>query len=262
MTADFSVPRDWYRTFFTGPVMRFWEAVVPQEATDSEVAFIRRHLPAQPPATLLDVACGCGRHALALAQVGFTVTGIDLSQAALSRAEALAQGACPPGPGGARPALAVRFVRSDMLELDIDTPHDALICMGNSLGYFEPALTHTLVQRFASALRPGGRMILDTSVCAESLLPIAAERSFSFPGGTYEQQMKYDVTQSVLDTQAQLTIDGRTHELRYRHFVMTSGELVRALDASGFDTLGLYGDTEDGAFRPGSPRLLLVATRR
>jgi SAM-dependent methyltransferase len=187
-----------------------------------------------------------------LAQAGFAVTGIDLSQAALSRAEALARTA----------ALRVRFARSDMLELDVDTPHDGLICMGNSLGYFEPALTRTLLQKFASALRPGGRLILDTSVCAESLLPIAAERGFAFPGGAYEQQMTYDAVQSVINTRAQLTIDGRTHELRYRHFVMTSGELVRSLSAAGFDTRGLYGDAQDGAFGPGSPRLLLVAERK
>jgi cyclopropane fatty-acyl-phospholipid synthase-like methyltransferase len=251
MTAHFSVPSDWYQTFFTAPVMRFWEAAVPQEATDSERTFILRHLRAQPPATLLDVPCGSGRHALALAQAGFAVTGIDLSQAALSRAAALAQTA----------ALRVSFVHSDMLELNTEGPHDGLICMGNSLGYFEPALTRTLLHRFAATLRPGGRLILDTSVCAESLLPLAAERSFAFPGGTYEQQITYDTAQSVINTQAQLTIDGRTHELRYRHFVMTSGELVRSLSAAGFDIRGLYGDTEDGAFVPGSPRLLLVAER-
>jgi SAM-dependent methyltransferase len=251
MTADSSVPSDWYRTFFTGPVMRFWEAAVPQEATDSEVAFILRHMRAGPPASLLDVPCGSGRHVLALARAGFTVTGVDLSPAALTRATALAQTA----------SLPVRFVRSDMLELDVNEPHDGLICMGNSLGFFEPALTVNLFQRFASALRPGGRLILDTSVCAESVLPIAAERIFTFPGGTYEQQITYDATQSVINTQARLTLEGHTHELRYRHFVTTSGELVRSLRGAGFDIHGLYGDTEDSAFGPGSPRLLLVATR-
>jgi hypothetical protein len=51
MTADFSIASDWYQTFFTGPVMRFWEAAVPQAATDSEVAFMLRHMRAQlrPP---------------------------------------------------------------------------------------------------------------------------------------------------------------------------------------------------------------------
>ena len=50
--------------------------------------------------------------------------------------------------------------------------------------------------------------------------------------------------------------------LHYRHFVMTSGELVRSLSAAGFHIRGMYGDTQDGTFRPGSPRLLLVAERK
>lgn len=252
MTADSPVPSDWYRTFFTAPVMCFWEAAVPPTATAAEVAFIVRHIAARPPASIVDVPCGSGRHALALAKLGFAVTGIDLSEASLSRAEELARSA----------GVSVRCVRSNMLELDVAAPSDAILCLGNSLGYFEPPLTQHLFRKFAAALRVGGRLIVDTSICAESALPIAAERTFSFPGGSYEQDISYDATQSIINTRAWLTIDGRTHELRYRHFVMTSGELVRSVIAAGFDLCGLHGDTEDGAFGPGSPRLLLVAARR
>jgi SAM-dependent methyltransferase len=252
MSPDFCVPSDWYRTFFSEPVMRFWEAAVPQAATDSEVAFVIRHLGAGPPARILDVPCGSGRHALALAGAGFTVTGIDLSEPALARAQARAGST----------SAGVCFVCSDMLELALDGAADALICLGNSIGYFEPALTRKLLCRFASVLRPGARLIIDTSICAESAFPLAAQRTWSFPGGSYQQQITYDAWQSVINTRAQLSIEGCTHELHYRHFVMTTGELVRSLEAAGFAIGGLYGDTEDAAFRPGAPRLLLVAARK
>jgi SAM-dependent methyltransferase len=251
MTADFSVPADWYRTFFSEPVMRFWEAAVPPAATDAEVAFVIRHLGARPPAKILDVACGSGRHALALAKAGFTMTGIDLSEAALSRAQRLADSR----------GLATRFVRADMLALHEEEPHDGLICMGNSIGYFEPALTAQLLRKLAAAVRVGGRLIIDTAICAESLLPISPHRAFSFEGGTYDQEILYDATQSIIKTRAQLTLAGERHELLYRHFVMTSGELGRSLRTAGFASCGLYGDTDDGAFGLGSPRLLLVARR-
>jgi 2-polyprenyl-3-methyl-5-hydroxy-6-metoxy-1,4-benzoquinol methylase len=251
MTSDFFVPADWYRTFFTEPVMRFWEAAVPAAATDAEVAFVVRHLGAHPPATILDVACGSGRHALALAQAGFTVTGVDLSEAALSRAQRLADSR----------GLAARFVCANMLTLHAEAPHDALICMGNSIGYFEPALTTQLLRKLAAAVRTGGRMIIDTAICAESLLPISPHRTFSFEGGTYDQEIVYDATQSIIKTRAQLTLGSERHELLYRHFVMTSGELVRSLRLAGFGSCALYADTEDGVFGLGSPRLLLVASR-
>jgi len=252
MTTDFSVPSDWYLTFFTAPVMRFWEAAVPPAATEADVAFILRHAGLHPAATILDVPCGAGRHSLALARAGFQVTGFDRSEPALERAVAIAKAE----------GLRTQFACADMLEFEADRPADALICMGNSIGYFEPALTAKLLRRFAAALRVGGRLIVDTSMCAESLLPLTTERSFSFPGGTYEQEMAYDATQSVLKTRAHLTLEGETHELRYRHFVMTSGEFVRLVRGAGFELRGLFGDTQDAPFAPASPRMLLVAERR
>ena len=157
--------------------------------------------------------------------------------------------------------LTARFERSNMLDLEIDEPRDALICMGNSIGYCEPALTQQLLRRLANAVRIGGRLILDTSICAESLLPISPHRTFSFEGGTYEQEIVYDAAQSIIKTRAQLTIDGNREELLYQHFVMTSGELTRALGSVGLRIRALYGSTDDAAFGPGSPRLLLVAVR-
>jgi SAM-dependent methyltransferase len=251
MTSHFTVPSDWYQTFFTDPVVRFWDAAIPQPATEAEVAFVIRHIGLSPPARVLDVPCGTGRHALALARAGFTVTGFDLSEPALDRARARAE----------VDGLAAQFVHANMLELDIDAPGDALICMGNSIGYFEPDLTQRLLRKFASALHVGCRLILDTSICAESLQPIPPSRTITFAGGSYEREIEYDAVESVIKTRALLTIDGEKHELLYRHFLMTSGELVRALRSARFEVVGLYGDTLDAAFVPGSSRLLLVAMR-
>src|SRR5690242_8313403 len=130
MTSDFPVPSDWYQTFFTDPVVRFWDAAVPPAAADAEVSFIVRHGGLGPHATILDVPCGTGRHSLPLARAGFAITGIDLSAAALSRARERA----------ANEGLDVRFECSNMLDFKVTAPSDALVCMGNSIGYFEPPL--------------------------------------------------------------------------------------------------------------------------
>lgn len=250
MTSSFSVSSDWYKNFFVDPVVRFWDAVIPPQATEADVAFIMRHVGVAPPAAIADIACGTGRHAIALAKAGFNVTAIDTSCAALKIARAAA------GHG-----LSLNLRRSDMLKFKPEAPVDALVCMGNSIGYFEPSLTQTLLRRFAAALRSGGRLILDTGICAESLLPLATERRLSFPGGYYEQEINYDACESIINTRAHLTINARSRELKYRHFVMTSGELVRRLRAAGLEVLALHGNTDDAAFTLGSPRLLIVAAK-
>lgn len=71
---------------------------------------------------LLDIACGTGRHAAAFLELGWSVTGVDISDALLEQARANAPGAF--------------FHRQDMCKLDIaGEPFDAVTCLFDSIGY-------------------------------------------------------------------------------------------------------------------------------
>jgi 2-polyprenyl-3-methyl-5-hydroxy-6-metoxy-1,4-benzoquinol methylase len=247
MDDDFTVPADWYRNFFTLPVNAFWETIVPEAATATDLAFLRRHLPL-PPARLLDVPCGAGRHSLALARHGYRVTGIDLSEDAIDRARAAGKG------------LAVTFRRGDMRFLDLEERFDGVLCLGNSLSYFPPEEMRAFIAALASRVAEGGRLILDTGCCAESLFPLADAREVAFEGGTYRSAYRYDSRRSLLKTKAALRLGEAVHPLLYAHYVVTSGELVRMVEAAGLEVEALHGGTEGEAFAPGMPRLLLVAS--
>jgi cyclopropane fatty-acyl-phospholipid synthase-like methyltransferase len=249
MQSDIDVPSSWYENFFTGPVNAFWEAMVPAEATKADLDFLARHLGAAPPARILDMPCGAGRHALGLARLGYRVTGVDFSNDAVARASAAAEG------------LPVRFVRADMRAFVADAPFDAAICLGNSTGYFDADGSAAFFARLAACIRSGGRLVLDSGSCAESLFPLREHREIAFDGGTYRSRFAYDAMRSLLKTEARLSLNGDEHELRYAHHVVTTGALVRALAEAGFRTEALYGDTRGAPFAPGSPRLLLVAAR-
>jgi SAM-dependent methyltransferase len=250
MDDDFTVPDDWYRSFFTPAANRFWEMMVPEPVTATDVAFLRDHLP-PPPARVLDMACGSGRHALALARAGYEVTGIDISADAIARASAAAAG----------DGLPIGFRCGDMAELEPGGAFEGVVCLGNSLAYFPPPKLAAFVARLGDSLAKGGRMILDTYCCAESMFPLAEEREVPFEGGTYRARYRYDAGASVLKTKAELCLAGEVHELLYAHHIVTSGELVRMVEAAGIRVDALYADTDGSAFAPGSPRLLLVATR-
>jgi cyclopropane fatty-acyl-phospholipid synthase-like methyltransferase len=249
MQTDIDVPSNWYEHFFTAPVNRFWEAMVPPEATAADLAFVTRHLGAAPPARLIDVPCGAGRHALGLAAQGYRVTGVDLSADAIARASAAAVG------------LPAHFVLGDMRDFAADAPFDGALCLGNSIGYFGPDGMTAFFARLAANVRGGGRLILDSYTCAESLFPLQDEREIAFEGGRYRSRFAYDAMRSVLKTEAELVIGDAVHRLRYAHHVVTSGALAGALAQASFKVEALYGDIGDGPFAPGSPRLLLVATR-
>lgn len=65
--------------------------------TEAEVDFIERELDRERSSLsssprMLDVGCGSGRHALALAQRGYGVLGLDLSRAMVEQGRSRARG--------------------------------------------------------------------------------------------------------------------------------------------------------------------------
>lgn len=91
----------------------FFDAHAPQYMTNcftqntvAEVDFLLDVLALQPGASVLDVGCGTGRHAVALATRGYGVTGIDLSAGMLTQARKAADGA----------RLSVDWIQADAVE--------------------------------------------------------------------------------------------------------------------------------------------------
>jgi cyclopropane fatty-acyl-phospholipid synthase-like methyltransferase len=251
MDDDFHVPATWYESFFTAPVNAFWERMVSREATEADLDFILRHLGAPPPARVLDMPCGAGRHALRLAQAGYDVTGVDLSEDGVARASSAARDA----------RLPAAFIREDMRCFTADRPFDAILCFGNSISYFGQDEMRAFFARLAANLKKDGRLLLDSHCCAESIFPLQEERLLEFDGGAYSSRFHYDALTSRLSTAAELQLGGERHSLLYSHHIVTSGTLVDMLGKAGFGSIALYADTEGATFRPGSPRLLLVASR-
>jgi SAM-dependent methyltransferase len=101
---------------------------------------------------VLDLGCGWGRHAIALAERGVDVIGLDRS------AELLAHGL--EVEGGAR--LSGRLVRGDMRHLPFaGRAFDAVALLFSSFGYFDDAGNARVLDEIARVLRPGGLALFD-----------------------------------------------------------------------------------------------------
>jgi SAM-dependent methyltransferase len=117
--------------------------------TETEIAFLTRHLPNPPYTTVLDVCCGPGRHARLLAAQGYQVTGVDADRAALDKAGRLSGG-------------QVVYRELDMRRLaDLSGSFDAVINLWQSFGYFDESANADVLRQISGKLNPRGRLVLD-----------------------------------------------------------------------------------------------------
>ena len=111
------------------------------------------------PRTIVDLACGTGRHAIALAQSGCQVIGIDLSEHMLAVAQEQAERVAPAiqTSGG-----SVRWLKQDMRGWDIARPVDAVICLCDGINYLlSEEDVRAVLGRTSEGLREGGLFVFD-----------------------------------------------------------------------------------------------------
>jgi 2-polyprenyl-3-methyl-5-hydroxy-6-metoxy-1,4-benzoquinol methylase len=108
-------------------------------------AFLREHLAMLPRGRALDLAMGTGRNAIFLAQHGFSVTGIDISDVAVERALRLAEIA----------GVNIEAQRMDLCTVTLPADsYDVVACF-----YY---LQRDLWAQIVNTLRPGGMVIYET----------------------------------------------------------------------------------------------------
>jgi len=137
----------WYVALWRSPSER--EAVL--ALAENEATRLVDLLALVPGERILDVACGNGGEAIALTQRGFQVTGIDLSNAQIDIAQRLAK----------QSGSSTAFRCADMRDIDDVAEFDAVLVRDVIFGIFDSQTNNTVLQKLVTALRPGGRLLLE-----------------------------------------------------------------------------------------------------
>jgi len=248
-----TVYRDFAYLYMKGDYPRFSERMA------TLLPPILKKLGAQPR-TLLDLACGEGSFAVAMAGRGYAVTGVDSSADMLKLArEKSTQADC-----------WIEFLEQDMRSLSLDGQFDLVTCWFDSLNYM--LSTDDLRACYSGvhkALKPGGLFIFDMNtvyglgvmwqkrpceVCQDTAELFEVHRkAFDFESNIATMS----ITGFIKAGDAWVRVEEEHRERGY-----TIGEIHSALRASGFDVAATWDNPEDMSEpKPETGRVWVVARK-
>jgi 2-polyprenyl-3-methyl-5-hydroxy-6-metoxy-1,4-benzoquinol methylase len=233
--TDFQI-RDWWEELLQVHEFAHYREYA-DALTSREVDFLIEALNLSGVETILDLACGGGRHSIELASRGLTVVGVDIVKPVIRAAQARA----------AELNLSVEFVQGDMRELHYEARFDVVLIMNSSLGFFDDPTNQQVLAGAVRALTPGGKLII------QCINPYQIESYMrEFRNGWYAIGTGYVLREARFDPfSASLQIDYRyldpSQSLEVQHpgdRIRLYGfpELTAMLRAAGLRPLSAFGD--------------------
>jgi len=136
---------------FNDDYLYFFSARLDEAQSDADARLIASLTGLKEGSRVLDLGCGTGRIARRLAGMGAVVTGLDATARYLEIA-AQADRKC---------GEKVRYVEGDMRNLAFDSEFDVVVSWFTSFGYFDDESNRAVLDGIATALAPGGRLVMD-----------------------------------------------------------------------------------------------------
>lgn len=206
-----------------------------------------------PVNSVLDLGCGPGRHCLALAKMGYDVTGVDMSEYLLAKASDKAH----------QHSLKIKFQQADMLDFNSDKKHDLIINMFNSFGYFDTQeKNQQVIDNAHNTLAKIGTFIIDTvgkETLARNIEPVHLSE---YANGDLRIERPLLIDNMQVFSNEWILISGdEVFRRSYQHFVYTPMEITSMCKQAGFNQVRIYGSLSGDAYDLESERLVVVAEK-
>jgi len=202
---------------------------------------------------VLDLCCGPGRHSVALAGRGFSVTGVDKTAYLLQKAREHAEAE----------KVAIEFVQQDMRDFIRPGAFDLAINMFTAFGYFDDKKEDLKVlDNLYVSLRPGGALLMEMAGKEWLAKVYQPTTSHDLPGGAVlvERHQVFDEWSRIRNRWI-LIREGRARTFEFHHTIYSGQELRERLLKTGFAEVRLFGDLEGTEYGLEATRLVALARK-
>lgn len=236
-------------TYFDGYYKDIWRNMIPEQLTVKEVEFMINQFQLQQGSAVLDLMCGYGRHAIALGEKGIDVTAVDnlstyIQELSITSADR---------------GLPVTAIKADILTYEPTSLFDLVICMGNSINFFDEQDTRRIFSKISKHLKPGGRLLIHswsiTEIAVRTFIPVSTE----IVGGIQmETTTQFLFQPTRVEAETRMTASNGTTEVKKGiDFVFSISEYERMLADSNLFLINMYSIPGKKKFAIGEPRIYI-----
>jgi SAM-dependent methyltransferase len=242
--------RQWFLDWFNSP---YYHLLYQHRDDDEALAFISKlidHLQPSQQCKMLDVACGRGRHSKALAEMGFDVTGIDLSLESI--VEALKS-----------EEENLHFYQHDMRLPFWINFFDYAFNFFTSFGYFPTQREHdNAIRTIAQSLKSNGIFVMDYLNVHYAEEHIGKKHDKKVNGTRFHISKWHDEEHFFKQIQVEEKGVALKHLYTEKVAKFTLGNFTEMFAFQGLQIQEVFGDYQFGDYHiKKSPRLIMIAKK-
>ena len=240
----------WYKEWFNSPFYHKLYFERDDKEAETFISTLIDHLQPAPGSTILDIACGRGRHSRILAKKGFNVTGIDISFDSIAFAKKFEN-------------ENLEFYQHDMRLPFRVNYFDHAFNFFTSFGYFRTRREHDdTIRTIANGLKPNGIFVIDYLNVHYSEDHLVYNEQKKLNGTNYEIHRWHDDTHFYKNI---VINDPLLHQpVNYTEKVskFSFGDLNDMLSYQGLQVQEVFGDYKLGNYDVRTkPRLIIIAKK-
>lgn len=239
--------------FFDGYYKDIWRTLIPEELAVKEVDFMIPFFNLGSGSKVLDLMCGYGRHALGLARKGVAVTAVDNLSVYINEVKVIAE----------KEQLPIKAVAQNVIDYKNDEVYDLVICMGNSLNFFNADDTSKILTNIATYLKSGGQLLINSWSVAEIAFKSFKEKTWGNVG-----ELKFLTDSKILfhptrmETESIIIApDGTTEKKLGIDYIFSINELEAMMKMAGLELQEVYSIPGKKKFTVGEPRAYIIAKK-
>ena len=241
--------KEWFETWFDTKYYHLLYRNRNEIEARQFIDALLRFLTPAPDSQFIDVACGKGRHSKYLNNLGYKVTGIDLSENSINEARL-----------NSSDDEGIQFHQQDIREPFPEKDLDFAVNLFTSFGYFDTEEEHQMaLNNMYNSLKPGGKMVIDYMNASEVLFSLKKEEHREVDGVHFKIR-RYIENGSIIK-EIKVTDKSKEYLFEERVKAFSKTDLESLIVNSSFKICATFGSYNLEPHTEQSSRILIIAEK-